>query len=264
MELHGKRIVITGASRGIGAAMARRFAAEAPAALFLADVLPEVEGVAAEVGATPVVADLSTEAGNRAMVEAAEADGPIDLLCCNAGIVVSGGVEASDDDWQRIWDINVMAHVWAVRAALPAMLARGEGYLLHTASAAGLLSNIGTAPYSVTKHAVVGLAEWLSITHGDDGIIVSCLCPQGVRTPMLFPELLGDDGASDIGDAGSSVRMQGVIEPDDVADAVVAGLADEQFLILPHPEVLDYFQRKSADYDRWIGGMRRLQARANG
>ena len=164
-----------------------------------------------------------------------------------------------DDAWYRIWDINVMAHVWAARAALPAMLARGEGYVLVTASAAGLLTNIGAAPYAVTKHAAVGLAEWLAITHGDQGIKVSCLCPQGVRTRMLFPD--DELGAAA---AAESVRMQGVIEPEDVADAAVAGLADERFLILPHPEVLDYWRRKTDDYDRWIAGMRKLQARAAG
>ena len=145
-----------------------------------------------------------------------------------------------------------------MRAALPGMLARGEGYILTTASAAGLLTNLGTAPYAVTKHAAVGLAEWLAITHGDQGIKVSCLCPQGVRTRMLFP----DD--EDDGVAGESVRAQGVIEPEEVAEAVVAGLADERFLILPHPEVLDHFRRKADAYDRWLGGMRKLQARMQG
>jgi NAD(P)-dependent dehydrogenase (short-subunit alcohol dehydrogenase family) len=162
-------------------------------------------------------------------------------------------VEAANEDWQRIWDVNVMAHVYAARAVLPGMLARGQGYLLHTASAAGLLTNLGTAPYSVTKHAALGLAEWLAITHGDDGINVSCLCPQGVRTNMV--------AAATGGTAGDVVVAQGLIEPEDVAEAVVEGLRAERFLILPHPEVLDYFQRKAADYDRWLGGMRKLQAR---
>jgi short-subunit dehydrogenase len=143
--------------------------------------------------------------------------------------------------------------VYAVRAVLPSMLERGDGYLLHTASAAGLLTNIGNAPYSVTKHAVVALAEWLAITYGDRGVKVSCLCPQGVRTDMLL-------GA--VGDlAGDAVAAQGIIEPDDVAEDVVTALRDERFLVLPHPEVLTYFQRKATDYDRWLAGMRRLQAR---
>lgn len=261
MELRDANVVVTGAGNGIGAALVRRFAAEGPRRIVVADVDGTgAERVAAEVAerteAVPVRADLGTEAGNIEVVRAGEAGGPIDLLFCNAGIGTGGGVEAADEDWQRIWEINVMAHVWAVRAALPAMLARGQGYIATTASAAGLLTNIGTAPYSVTKHAAVGLAEWLAITHGDQGITVSCLCPQGVRTKMLFPD---DDGIG--GTALDTVRSQGVIEPDDVAEAVVEGLRTERFLILPHPEVQDYFQRKAADHDRWIAGMRKLQAR---
>ena len=171
----------------------------------------------------------------------------------NAGIGTGGGVDAPNEAWQQIWEVNLMAHVYAARAVLPAMIARGEGYLLNTASAAGLLTNIGAAPYSVTKHAAVGLAEWLAITHGDQGIKVSCLCPQGVRTNMLLA------GADD--PAGAVVLAQGAIEPEDVAEAVVQGLRAESFLILPHPEVLTHFQRKAGDYDRWIGGMRKLQRR---
>jgi len=156
--------------------------------------------------------------------------------------------------WDRIWHINVLAHVFAARAVLPSMLDRGDGYLVSTASAAGLLSNIGDAPYTVTKHAAVALAEWLSITYGDRGIKVSCLCPQGVNTDMLRSGL-------EPGGAATTVAAQGVIEPAEVADAVVAGLADERFLILPHPEVAEYVQRKAGDPDRWLAGMRRLQAR---
>lgn len=259
MDLNDKLVVVTGGGGGIGGAMARRFAEEGARLVIVADVDGDAaQAVGDEIGsqAIAVAADLSTEAGNIEVVRAAEEHGPIDLLCLNAGIAVGGGVEAPDDDWYRIWDINVMAHVWAVRAALPAMLARGEGYLLHTASAAGLLTNIGAAPYSVTKHATVALAEWLAITHGDDGIKVSCLCPQGVRTKMLFP----DDDGSDVG--ADTVRSQGVIEPAEVAAVVVEALADERFLVLPHPEVLDYWSRKVDDYDRWLGGMRKLQARS--
>lgn len=262
MQLEGKSTVITGGGGGIGGAMARRFAEEGARLVVVADVNGEAaRAVADDIGdvAVAVAADLSTEAGNIEVVRAAEEHGPIDLLCLNAGIALGGGVEASDEDWYRIWDINVMAHVWAVRAALPAMLARGEGYLLHTASAAGLLTNIGAGPYAVTKHAAVALAEYLAITHGDDGIKVSCLCPQGVRTKMLFPD--GDDGG-DIG--ANTVRSQGVIEPEDVAATVVEALAEERFLVLPHPEVLDYWGRKVDDYDRWLAGMRKLQARTQG
>jgi NAD(P)-dependent dehydrogenase (short-subunit alcohol dehydrogenase family) len=161
-----------------------------------------------------------------------------------------GGVEVSDADWQRIWDVNVMAHIVAARAVLPKMLSRGGGYLLHTASAAGLLSQIGSAPYAVTKHAVVALAEWLSITHGDAGIKVSVLCPQAERTKMTADT-----------ERGGVAGVDGMLEPEDVAETVVQGLRDERFLILPHPQVLDYLRRKTADYDRWLGGMRRLKAR---
>ena len=265
MELQDKNIVVTGAGGGIGAALVRRFAQDGPRAIVLADV----DGAAAqavvdelEPGFDTVVveADLGTEAGNVEVVRAAEEYGPVDLLCLNAGIAVGGGVEAPDEDWYRIFDVNVMAHVWAVRAALPGMLAEGSGYILTTASAAGLLTNLGAAPYAVTKHAAVALAEWLAITHGDQVIKVSCLCPQGVRTKMLFPD--DEDQAQSTG--AESVRMQGVIEPDELAEVVAAGLADERFLILPHPEVLDYWRRKTDDYDRWIGGMRKLQARTQG
>lgn len=245
--------------------MVRRFAAEAPRALFVVDVdgagaQAVVDELDAGFDCLAVEADLATDAGNAAMVAAAEEYGPIDLLCLNAGVAVGGGVETLDEEWQRAWDINVMAHVRGVRAALPGMLARGEGYLLVTASAAGLLTNIGAAPYSATKHAAVGLAEWLAITHGDAGLKVSCLCPQGVRTPMLFPDDAGQADAI----AAETVRAQGVIEPDEVAEAVVAGLAEERFLILPHPEVGEYWQRKAADPDRWLAGMRKLQARTQG
>src|SRR5205807_8033606 len=173
------------------------------------------------------------------------------LFCANAGIVVTGGVEASDEEWQRIWDVNLMAHVYAARALLPGWLDRGEGYLLQTASAAGLLTGLGQASYSVTKHAVVALAEWLSITYGDAGVKVSCLCPQGVRTNMLMAG----------GEDESNFLLPGSVEPEHVADVVVAGLRDERFLILPHPEVEEYFRRKADDYDRWLRGMRRMQQR---
>ena len=164
---------------------------------------------------------------------------------------MEGGVETSDADWQRIWGINFMAHVYAARAVLPGMLARGQGYLLQTASAAGLLTQIGSAPYAVTKHAAVSLAEWLAVTYGDRGIRVSCLCPQGVRTDMLAGAERGP----------LRFLLEGALEPAQVADAVIAGLAAERFLILPHPEVAEYMRRKVDDYDRWLRGMRRMQAK---
>jgi NAD(P)-dependent dehydrogenase (short-subunit alcohol dehydrogenase family) len=265
VQLQDKSIVVTGGGGGIGRALVRRFAAESPRTIVVADVdgaaaQEVVDELDAGFDCIAVEADLGTEAGNVEVVRAAEEYGPIDLLCLNAGIAVGGGVETLDDEWQRTWDVNVMAHVRAVRAALPGMLARGEGYVLTTASAAGLLTNIGAAPYAVTKHAAVALAEWLAITHGDQGLKVSCLCPQGVRTKMLFP----DDESLAKASGADSVRAQGVIEPEELAEVVVQGLADERFLILPHPEVLDYWRRKTDDYDRWIAGMRKLQARTQG
>jgi NAD(P)-dependent dehydrogenase (short-subunit alcohol dehydrogenase family) len=189
------------------------------------------------------------------LVSAAERTfGPIHLFCSNAGIGSLGGVDASDAAWERALQTNFLAHVYAVRAVLPSMLDRGEGYLLHTASAAGLLTQLGDLPYSVTKHAVVALAEWLAITYGDAGIRVSCLCPQGVNTAMLAAVPGATPG-------GGVLAAEGLLEPEEVADAVIDALADERFLVLPHPEVLEYFRRKADDYDRWLRGMRRLRAR---
>jgi NAD(P)-dependent dehydrogenase (short-subunit alcohol dehydrogenase family) len=213
-----------------------------------------VEQVAAEIGGLGVKVDVASPEQVNALVERAEdRNGPIDLFCSNAGIAVPGGVEVPDEEWTKIWNVNLMAHVYAARAVLPGMIARGEGYLLNTASAAGLLSQIGSAPYAVTKHAAVALAEWLSITHGDQGIKVSVLCPQAVRTAMTA-------GAQGGGVAG----VDGMLEPEDIADAVIEGLAEERFLILPHPTVLNYMQRKVGDYDRWLAGMRKLLTRFQG
>ncbi len=257
MELRDKVVVVTGSAKGIGFALAERFVAEGVRGLAVVDLDPgDCQAAAERLGTVAMdrAADVS-DPGEIADVVAQteERFGPIDLFVSNAGIGTNQGVDAPTDVWQRIWDVNVMAHVHAAHAVLPSMLARGDGYLLSTASAAGLLSNIGDAPYTVTKHAAVALAEWLSITYGDRGIKVSCLCPQGVRTDLLMSGLGG--GAAD------TVAAQGVIEPSDVAEAVVAGLAAEQFLILPHPEVAQYEQRKATDRDRWLAGMRRLQAR---
>jgi len=255
MRLEGKHAVVTGGASGIGRALARRFAAEGARGVVVADLdAAGCAAVAAEVKGLAAPTDVANEAAVRALVARAEdAYGPIDLFCSNAGIAITGGVEASDADWERIWRINVMAHVYAARAVLPSMLERGSGYLLNTASAAGLLNQIGSAPYGVTKHAAVALAEWLAITYGDAGLKVSVLAPQAVRTAMTA-------GVVDGGVAG----VDGMLEPDDVAAAVVAGLDTEDFLILPHPEVLEYFRRKASDYDRWLNGMRRLQARFGG
>jgi len=251
MKVDGKHVVVTGGANGIGAAMARRFAQEG-ARVVVADLdeAPLLR-VAAEVGGLGVPTDVRDEHAIAALVTAAEDQfGPIDLFCSNAGIVVPGGEDATDAQWERSIGVNVLAHVYAARVLVPRMIARGGGYLLNTASAAGLLTQIGSAPYSVTKHAAVAFAEWLAITYGESGLTVSVLCPQAVRTNMTAGTVEG-------GVAG----VDGMLEPEEVAAAVIDGLAAEHFLILPHPEVLDYFRRKADDYDRWLRGMRRLQAR---
>ncbi|MFA5566405.1 MAG: SDR family oxidoreductase [Acidimicrobiia bacterium] len=259
MEIAGSNIVITGAANGIGAALAKRFAALGATTLVLGDIaenaLDEVKSQLDSTGTTVVTqrCDVANEADVIALIRAAEAVGPVDLVCSNAGIFIGGGVEVADDDWQRIIDINLMAHIYAARAALPAMIERGSGYLLNTASAAGLLSQIGSAPYAVTKHAAVALAEWLSITHGGQGIKVSVLAPQAVRTNMTA----GSEG-------GGVAGVDGMLEADQVAQIVAEGLREETFLILPHPEVAGYMQRKASDYNRWLAGMRRLQDRFRG
>ena len=255
VKLTDKVIVVTGGAHGIGAAMLRRFHREKPRALVVADRdQAAAESLAGELGGLAVACDVAREADLAALVERATREyGAIDLFVSNAGIAVSGGVEVGDDQWRRIFNVNLMAHVWAARALLPAMLARGSGYLLATASAAGLLSMVGSAPYSVTKHAAVALAEWLAITYGDRGIKVSCLCPLYVNTDLL-KGVINEA-------AGASIKASGeVIEPAQVAEAVVAGIEAEKFLILPHPEVATYFQRKAGDYDRWLAGMRKLHA----
>jgi NAD(P)-dependent dehydrogenase (short-subunit alcohol dehydrogenase family) len=254
MELKDKVIVVTGAASGIGRAMAQRFAAEGAAKVACADRNEAGARETAEsIGGLAFATDVSREQDIVDLIEAVESQaGPIDLFCSNAGIGVGGGAEASNDAWQRIWDINVMAHVWAARHLVPRMIARGGGYLLNTSSAAGLLSQIGSAPYAVTKHAAVGLAEWLAITHGDQGIKVSVLCPQAVRTAMTA------------GNPDGVASIDGMMEPDTVAEACVRAIQAEEFLILPHPEVLDYMRRKTSDYGRWIGGMRKLNRRFHG
>ncbi len=262
MELAGKVVVVTGGAGGIGEALCERFGTEGAAAVVVADQDDRgAGGVAARLAASGVHAraircDVADERQVVALVEGTESEvGPIDLFCSNAGIAVAGGVEVPDADWQRIWGVNVMAHVYAARVLLPRMAARGGGYLLATASAAGLLTNLGSAPYSVTKHAAVALAEWLSITHAGDGIRVSCLCPQGVRTPMLLDGLAAHEPS-----AASVLAAGDMIEPAAVADAVVRALAEERFLVLPHPEVSIYERHRAEDRERWLAGMRRLWA----
>jgi len=256
MQIKDKVIVVTGGASGIGRALCERFASEGAAAVVVADInqtgIDDVTDLIADRTRTlGVVTDVSNETDVQHLVaKSKEAFGPIDLFCSNAGIFTAGDENVSNDAWQRIWDINVMAHIYASRAVLPDMLARGEGYLLNTASAAGLLSQVGSAPYAVTKHAAIGFAEWLSITYGSRGIKVSVLCPQAVRTKMT--ENTGGGGVAGV---------DGMLEPDALAQTVVDTLAAERFLCLPHPQVLTYMQRKTGDYDRWLGGMRKLQDR---
>jgi NAD(P)-dependent dehydrogenase (short-subunit alcohol dehydrogenase family) len=257
MNIQDKVVIVTGGSNGIGRALSRRFAAEGARAVVIADI--DFEGakrIAAEIGGLAVKTDVGNEAEVIDLVEnTTETFGKVDLLCSNAGIGgVPGFEEVEQQAWQHIWEVNVMSHIYGARAVLPQMLARGDGYLLNTVSAAGLLTQIGSAPYSVTKHAALAFAEWLAITYGDRGIKVSCLCPQGVLTNLL--EKATEKGAN-------AFLLEGAIEPEEVADAVVKALAEEKFLILPHPEVATYFQHKANDYDRWLRGMRRLQAKAS-
>lgn len=252
MQLKGKVVVVTGGGNGIGRALCRRFAAEGAQAVVVADLqIAAAQAVASEISGIAIETDVAKEDAMARMVEqVTQQFGRIDLFCSNAGVGVAGGAEAPDADWQRSWAVNVMAHVYAARAVLPGMLARGGGYLLQTVSAAGLLTQIGSAPYSVTKHAALGFAEWIAITHGDQGIRVSALCPMGVRTNMLFEAQF----------AGGAFLLETAVEPEQVAEEVVKGLTEERFLILPHPEVAEFFRRKAGDYDRWIKGMRKLQA----
>lgn len=250
VEIADKVVVVTGAASGIGEAMARRFAGEGAAGLILADLdLDRLQPVAETTGGLARQLDVSDPAGNHSLIDEAEDRfGPVDLFCANAGYGIVGDEQTRFEEWDRMWQVNVMSHVYAASRLIPAWIARGQGYFLSTASAAGLLTNLKAAQYSVTKHAAVAFAEWLAITYGDAGVKVSCLCPQFVNTPLLerseeFRALGGDN----------------VLEPGQVADAVVEGLRREAFLILPHPEVKEYLQNKADDYDRWIGGMRKLQ-----
>lgn len=260
MLLQDKVVLVTGGANGIGRALCERFAAEGAAGVAVVDrTLESAQAVAGAFGdrGLALAADVAVEAEVVAAVAATEERfGPIDLLVCNAGVGSMRGVDAPTEEWQRVWDINVMHHVFATRAVVPGMVARGEGYVLTTASAAGLLAQIGDAPYSVTKHAAVAFAEWLAITYGDAGVRVSCLCPQGVNTDLLREAAQGESGAV--------VLAQGTLEPEDVAESVVEALAAERFLVLPHPEVHDYEVARATDRDRWLGGMRKLQRRIRG
>jgi NAD(P)-dependent dehydrogenase (short-subunit alcohol dehydrogenase family) len=255
VELEGRHIVVTGAAGGIGRALCRRFAADGARAVVLADrELAGAQALAQEIGGLAVELDAGSEESVKALVRTAtDAHGRIDIFISNAGVPgASGGpVEAPEEAWDEAWRVNVMAHVWASRALLPEMLARGEGYLVNTASAAGLLTQVNSLVYSVSKHAAVSLAEWMAIEYGERGIRVSCICPQGVRTPML--ELAMQEPVS-----AAALEAGGLLEPEDVADAVAAGLREERLLILPHENVAKFMAFKGTDPERWVRGMRRL------
>lgn len=249
MKLAGKVIAVTGGAKGIGRALARRFAQEGARCVAIGDLDGAgAAAVAGELGGVGAKLDVRNESEVIAFIDRIEREaGPIDLFCSNAGIGLGRGLETPNDQWQTIWEVNVMAHVYAARCLVPRMIGRGGGYFLNTASAAGLLSQIGSVTYAVTKHAAVSFAEWVALTHAHQGVKVSVLCPQAVRTDMIA------------GAEGDVASVNGILEPEDVAEAVVKGLDAETFLILPHAQVAEYMQRKAADRDRWIAGMNRLQ-----
>jgi NAD(P)-dependent dehydrogenase (short-subunit alcohol dehydrogenase family) len=254
MDLHDRVVIVTGGGGGIGRALCRRFHAEGAGPVVVADRDQDAaRAVADEIGGVAVAADVAVETDVRALCRRAiDEAGRIDVYCSNAGVGIGGSYDAPDDAWRTSWDVHVMAHVYAARAVLPGMLARGDGYFVGTVSAAGLLNHVLAAPYAVTKAAGLSFLEWLSIAHGDDGIGVSAVCPQGVRTPMLA---MGGE---------RSFLDAGAIEPDEVAAAVVAGMRERRFLILPHPEVVEYARRRVHDNERWLRGMRRLRHTAAG
>ncbi len=261
MRLEDKVAVVTGGAHGIGRALAVRFKEEGARTVVVVDQdVSGAKAVASEIGGVAMGADVALEEDIiRVTGETEKQFGRIDLFCSNAGIFCEDPTTAgstSSEDWNRMWHVNVMAHVHAARAALPAMLERGDGYFLNTLSAAGVLSHPNSAPYATTKHAALGFAESLAIAHGDEGIKVSVICPQAVRTAMLG-DLDEDGGVLDGGVQG----LDGVLEPEAVAESAIEALKKERFLVLPHPEVLDYMRRKTSDYDRWLKGMRRLRAR---
>ena len=250
MELLNKVAVITGAGRGIGAALARHIAETGAAAVVVSDLhLKEAQTVANQIGGMAVACDVACEEDVQQLVSSAINEyGRIDILISNAGITVKGGLATSNQDWQKMWDVNVMSRLYAARAVIPHMLEQGAGYLVQTASAAGLLTEIGSASYSVTKHADVALAEWLSACYGRQGIKVSCICPMAVETDMI-----------DVTDPVHRYLQLHSITADQAAAAIVTGIRDENFLILTHPEVAEFLAMKTGDYDRWLRGMQRLR-----
>ncbi len=258
MDLNNRVVVVTGGGSGIGQELAKAAAGAGARHVVVADLNgDEAARVAGEIGGTAHRVDVADESAIQAMVsETEDRHGPIDLFCSNAGYVTMGGLEVSNESIDQMWDVHVMSHIYAARAVLPSMIARGEGYLLNTASAAGLLTQIGSMSYAVTKHAAVALAEWISVTHHHQGIRVSVLCPQAVRTNILSnsPDRTDEDWDS------SSASADGVLDPADVAAQCLEAVAAERFWVLPHAEVGDYVKRKADDIDRWLGGMRRFQS----
>jgi NAD(P)-dependent dehydrogenase (short-subunit alcohol dehydrogenase family) len=274
MHIEQRVAVVTGGASGIGRSLCLAFAEQGARAVVVCDIdAGGAAAVAAEIEsaghrALAVTADMASPADVAALVaRARDTFGQIDLFCSNAGIIVGGGVELEDEAWSRMWAVNVQSHVYAARAVIPDMLARGDGYLVFTASAAGLLTQLGSAPYAVTKHALVALAEWLSITYGDRGIGVSCLCPQAVTTNLLATSqrqvpVAPQAGPTSTGSAQAAV--DGMLTPDQVASCVIEAVSAEHFLILPHPEVATYERRRADDRERWLRGMRRMQAQLGG
>lgn len=298
----GSIAVVTGAAGGIGAALVRALAGSGAAVVVAADldgdhigrIAARLDAEADQTTVIPWALDVSDRSATGALIDAVEsAFGPINLWCANAGVATASGVGADPALWQRTWEVNVLGHVNAMAELLPRWRTRGGGHLLVTASAAGLLTNLGDAPYSVTKHAAVALAEWVAITHGHEGVAVTCLCPQGVRTPMVFGDAAdefadlrsGDPGATsndntqgnsdhdsldhdsldqDSAMAVQVVRGQAIIEPAEAAECALEALTEGRFLALPHPEVARYEAHRATDHDRWITGMRKLQAQLDG
>lgn len=255
MQLRDKTIVVTGGGHGIGKGLCQRFAAEHAKTIVVADIdIDAATEVAASIDGHPVACDVAVEQEVVSLINRTEANfGPIDLFCLNAGIAGGAGDDVSNEDWQRMIDINLMSHIYTARALVPRMLERGNGYLLHTASAAGLLTEISSAPYAVTKHAVVAFAEWLRIAHGPKGLKVSCLCPQGVQTRMIEA------------DHPSAIMLrEGSIPVEQLAECVVQGIDKETFLILPHPEVEKYLQNKANNYDGWIEALQKIRRQVLG
>jgi NAD(P)-dependent dehydrogenase (short-subunit alcohol dehydrogenase family) len=250
MQIQNRIVVVTGAASGIGRALAERFAADGAKRVICSD--RDAEGaaaVAAAIGGRALTTDVGREADIVALIDTVEGEeGPIDLFCSNAGVAVWGGLQVENEAWTHLFDINVMAHVWAARHLVPRMVARGGGYLLNTASAAGLLTDLDSMPYAVSKHAAVAVSEWLAIKYGEQGLKVSVLCPQGVHTAMTAHGV----GANSV---------DGMMDPAEIAEACVRALAAEAFLVLPHPQVLEYMRRKTGDYDRWLRGMQKLNRR---